>query len=187
MLRADLRRHYDALYAQGAQAALSGQLVADAHLHHPELDTRRGLTLLMAGAPAVAAAPANAVAGLREAAPELYYYPAPDLHLTLLTPLSGQPNQQLIAAQVQAYHAARLAALRGARAFAIEFNGLTLVPAAVLGQGYPAPGLQQLREHVRRSLRAANLPLAERYPSVSAPSTAMRFSGVPAAPAHLVE
>lgn len=184
--RNKLRHHYDTLYVEGARAAHASQLVLDAYLHNPAADTRRGLTLLLAVAPAVATAAANTLASLRQAAPELYYYPLPDLHVTLLTPLSGLPNQQLQAEQFQAYHTALQEAFREKSAFIIAYEGLTLAPGAVLLQGYPTPEFQRLREHVRRELLAAGLPIAERYQSISAHVTAVRFPVVPAAPASLV-
>ncbi len=182
-----LRHHYDTLYIESAHAATVNQLLPDAYLHNPAADTRRGLTLLVAVAPAVAIAAIDTLASLRQAAPELYYYPLPDLHVTLLTPLSGQPNQQLSAGQLQAYHSALQEAFEDKPAFDIDYEGLTLAPGAVLLQGYPAPAFQLLREHVRRELLAAGLPIAERYQSVSAHVTAVRFPVVPAAPASLVE
>lgn len=182
-----MRQHYDTLFAQGAEAARLGQLLPDPYLRHPATDTRRGLTLLIPLAPAVAHAATEALAALRPQEPALYYYPAPDLHLTLLTPLTGQPGQQLSPARAQAYAAAIGEALHGASAFDIEFNGLTLVPAGVLLQGYPAPALQLLRERVRAGLLAAGLPVKERYLSVSAHVTAVRFPQVPAQPAALAD
>ena len=182
-----LRQLYDTLFAQGAQAALTGQLVPDPHLRHPTADTRRGLTLLIPVAPAVAAATADTLADLRTADPTLYYYPAPDLHLTLLTPLTGQPNQQLPTTLAQTYVAALREVLHDAPAFSIDFAGLTFTPAAVLLQGYPEPQLQQLREHVRQCLQEAALPLHERYRSISAHTTVVRFPVLPAHPGALVE
>ena len=175
------------MFAEGRRAASRKQLVSDKYLQNLATDTRRGLTLLVAVAPTVAATAANALADLRRAAPELYYYPAADLHVTLLTPLSGQPNQQLSARQFQAYHTALQDVFRQQTAFVIEFVGFTLTLGAVLLQGYPRPAFQVLREQVRARLLAAGLPVAERYQSVSAHVTAVRFPVAPVAPVSLAE
>ncbi|UYZ62089.1 2'-5' RNA ligase family protein [Hymenobacter weizhouensis] len=181
-----LRAHYDAIFAQGAQALRTGEAAGDKLLLHPAQDTRLGLTVLLP-LPHLAAALQAVQAEIQATEPALYQYPPTDLHVTVISLLTARPNRRFSPAQWQAYAAVVAAAATETAAFTILFEGLTLSAQAVVAQGYPTPALQQLRETIRALAVAQGLPLDERYHSQTAHATFVRFPQLPRHPQALVQ
>lgn len=183
---AALRATYDALFAAGSAALRAGQATPDAYLQvPPHLDTRRGLTVLAAVRGPAAAAIAREQAALRTAEPDLYYYPSADLHVTIISLLTGRPGRAPDPVVSEAYAALLRELLADAPPLRLRFNGLTLTAEAILAQGYPDAAFQPLREAIRRGAGARGLPLDERYHSPTAHATIGRFAQVPRQPAAL--
>ena len=184
----DLAAHYDALRQAALPCLARGAAELDTLLDSP-LDTRRGLTVLARPPAAITAAIETLLADFRSLEPRQYYYPAADVHLTILSLISAHAGFSLAAIEPAAYAQAVREALRGLPPFAIRYAGLTAVPGGVLVQGFPLDeGLLHLREALRAHFRQAGLAhsIDQRYRLQTAHSTVIRFRQPLASPAQLV-
>ena len=104
--------------------------------------------------------------------PEQYYYPATDIHVTVLSLLTAAEHNQEQLAQAGAFIPAVEAALSGVRTFRLETVGVTLTSTAVLAQGFPeADALTPIRERIRETLKAQGLGEGLTGATTSAPRT----------------
>jgi 2'-5' RNA ligase len=180
-------------YATMRQAALrqfaQGAAEVDALLGAPH-DTRRGLTLLARPPAAVTARLETMLADFRQAEPEQYYYPATDIHLTILSIISCYPGFSLQAINPEEYRRALRGILQAARPFTIRYAGLTASPGGIMVQGFPQDGaLASLRQTIREFFQHADLPhsIDQRYRLQTAHSTVIRFKKPLANPVALLE
>lgn len=178
---------YNDLFNRGAAALRARQATTDAFLRHPATDTRFGLSLLIPVAPSVAASIAQQQAALQGLEPSLYCYPPDDMHVTWLTLLTAQAGRTYSAAEARRYAELLRPLLAKVPAFPIRFEGLSLSAGAVVAQGFPGAELQQTREAVRHAAAEHQLPLEERYHSLVAHTTIVRFSQLLQQPAAVVE
>ena len=176
---------YDALFAAGSAALSAGLPDTDAYLRAPHTDTRLGLTVLVPVRGPAAMAIAQVQAELRALEPDLYFYPAPDLHVTLISLLTARPGWVPDPAVSRAYQTLLTRLLGAMPPLGLSFRGLTLTAGAVMAQGYPDAAFQPLREVLRAQAVAQGLPLDERYHSPTAHATIVRFPTAPRQPAAL--
>lgn len=184
----DLVAHYDALRQAALPLLARGAAELDVLLDSPH-DTRRGLTVLARPPAAIAAAIETLLVAFRHCEPQQYYYPAADMHLTILSLISAHPGFSLAAGEPAVYVQAVREALHGLPPFTIRYAGLTAVPGGVLVQGFPLDeGLQRLREALRTYFQHAGLAhsIDQRYRLQTAHSTVIRFRRPLANPAQLV-
>ena len=178
-MNTDRTRQLDDLYAsiraKGMDAFLAGGAVDD-WLNHPDADTRMAVALVIRPAEAVRQRIRCTLDRLQADFPELYCYPASDLHITVLDILRGRPGlEKPSPALLAQYNACLCSAAVQLPAFSIQFRGLTLSDGAIMVKGYDDGGLEALRSSLRPALRAAGLPLEERYETFSCHITAARF------------
>lgn len=172
-----LQAHYDALHATALPRLRQGQAEPDSLLDSPH-DTRRGLTLLARPSAAIAARLEEVLAEFQQVAPAQYYYPASDLHVTILSIISCYAGFTLPGINPTPYTELVAAALRHAGPFRIRLAGLAASPAGLLVQGFPeGDGLAALRDELRRVFRASGLQqsIDQRYSIQTAHLTIMRF------------
>jgi 2'-5' RNA ligase len=184
----NLLAQYDALREAALPQLARGGAELDALLTSPH-DARRGLTLLARPPAAITAAIGTLLAEFRHLEPAQYYYPASDLHLTILSIISCYAGFTLSHIDPEAYKAALRACVEAAQAFAITYSGLTASPAGIMVQGFPqGPGLENLRDTIRAHFREAGLAhtIDQRYRLQTAHSTVIRFSSPLANPGLLV-
>ncbi len=170
---------YEAMWQEGWSKLQAGQLAYDALAFNKGQDGRRGLSLVARLSPGVVQRIGLFLETLRAIEPEQYYYPATDIHVTVLSLLTAAEHNQEQLAQAGAFIPAVEAALSGVRAFRLETVGVTLTSTAVLAQGFPeADALQPIRERIRATLRTHGLGegLDRRYHQTAAHHTLMRFS-----------
>jgi 2'-5' RNA ligase len=182
----DLIAHYDALRQAALPRLARGEAELDTLLDSPH-DTRRGLTVLARPPAAITAALEALLADFQRIEPAQYYYPAADMHLTVLSLISAHAGFSLAAIEPAAYVQAVREALLGV--LAIRYAGFTAVPGGVLVQGFPQDeGLERLREALRAHFRHAGLAhsIDQRYRLQTAHSTVIRFRRPLANPALLV-
>ncbi|WP_223650272.1 2'-5' RNA ligase family protein [Hymenobacter psoromatis] len=175
----NLHAHYDALHAAALPPLRQGRAAPDLLLDSPH-DTRRGVTLLARPSAAIAAHIGEVLAEFQQVAPEQYYYPASDLHLTILSIISCYAGFTLPDIDPTPYAELVAAALRGAAPFRIRLAGLAASPAGVLVRGFPeGNGLAPLRDELRRVFRASGLQqsIDQRYSIQTAHCTVLRFRG----------
>lgn len=171
-----LAQLYASIQQKGTTALRAGNAVFDDYLNRPETDTRMAVALVIRLPESVQQNIRQALDALAVDFPELYYYPADDLHITVLDILRGRPGlEKPSPALLAQYKACLTQTLEQLSPFSIRFKGLTVSDGAILVKGYDDGGLESLRTALRPALKAAGLPLEERYETASCHVTAARF------------
>ncbi|RPD48591.1 hypothetical protein DNI29_08225 [Hymenobacter sediminis] len=98
----NLAEHYDAMREAAVSQLLTTGAEPDPLLFSGQ-DARRGITLLARPPAPVTAAIGRVLADFQLIAPEHYYYPAADIHLTILSIISCYPGFQLTNIDSAAY------------------------------------------------------------------------------------
>jgi 2'-5' RNA ligase len=171
--------HYETLWNSTLPAVQRGALQYDPYLPDKTNDARRGVTLIARLDATVAAAIQRMLRELAAQEPEQYYYPCSDLHITILSLFSANPNYREQLVHLPAYREAIAAALRSIPAIMLDSIGITLSPSAVMVQGFPHDDtLNRLRDTLRSELAARSLAdtLDQRYRLVAAHSTVVRYT-----------
>lgn len=173
-----VRRVYDQLWAEAQAAFRQGAPQLDAHLRALRADPRRGLTLI-ARPPREVRVLAQAF--LREAAavaPGQYVSGPAEMHMTVLSLLTGSADWRSHVRQWPAFRRALAEILPAYPRFKIIFRGVTASPQSVIIQGFPCDdSLQRLRDELRARLKERGLAgqLDKRFYTVAAHLTVMRF------------
>ncbi|QKG56539.1 mutarotase [Hymenobacter sp. BRD128] len=152
-------------------------------------DDRRGITLLARPPAAITTVMEAMLADFRRIDPAQYYYPASDIHLTILSIISCYSGFTLRAIDPDAYRATVQTSLQDCRAFPITYAGLTASPGSIMVQGFPQDdGLASLRNTTRRIFQSSGLQqsIDQRYRLQTAHSTVIRFRKPLANPALLL-
>ena len=166
---------YSDIRCNGMDTLLSGG-TADDWLNHPEADTRMAVALVIRPPEAVRGRIRHTLDELAKDFPELYCYPADDLHITVLDILRGRPGLEKPShTLLSQYKTCMESAVLPLEPFSIRCRGLTFSGGALMVQGFDDGGLEALRASLRPALRAAGLPLEERYETTSCHITAVRF------------
>lgn len=166
---------YDSIRAKSIDAFLSGG-VPDDFLNHPETDTRMAVALVIRPPETIRQAVCAVLEELHTDFPELYCSPADDLHITVLDILRGRPGLEKPAPALLARYMSYLeSAVARLEPFSVQLKGLVFSDGAVMVKGFDDGGLEALRAALRPALRAAGLPLEERYETTSCHITAVRF------------
>jgi 2'-5' RNA ligase len=172
-----LAEQYATMRAAAVRQLALGAADLDPLLDSP-LDNRRGITLL-ARPPAASMAVIEAIlADFRRIAPAQYYYPASDMHLTILSIISCYAGFTLSSIEPAAYQEAVQAILQGCGPFRLTYAGFTASPGGIMVQGFPQDdGLQKLRDATREFFQGAGLQqsIDQRYRLQTAHSTVIRF------------
>lgn len=169
---------YDQLWNEAIPAFERGEPQLDPFLPDKSKDKRRGLSLAFWPSESVRQ---NIQTFLQQLAAEFtgqYFYQPEELHVTVLTLISGSELWQREMGDVPAFRTLLGEILRRHAPFKIEFRGVTAAPNAVLIQGFPLDdGLPKIREEVRRSFAQNGLAdrLDRRYANSAAHITAVRF------------
>ncbi|MCA8830411.1 2'-5' RNA ligase family protein [Hymenobacter pini] len=174
----DLQEHYTAMRDATVHRLLHDGADPDPLLHSPQ-DTRRGITLLARPPAAVTAAIEAILADFRSIEPAQYYYPASDIHLTILSIISCYAGFTLGQIDPVAYRQAVQQIARLVRPFRIRYEGFTASPGGIMVQGFPEDdGLENLRDVTREFFRNSSLQqsIDTRYSIHTAHSTVIRFT-----------
>lgn len=169
----------DVLYAdierRGQAAIQSGQELIDHHLNDPTRDQRRALTLLINLQGPILENFRMLKREMQNVAPEQYYYPDEDLHITaieLICATTQLPRDREILDQ--GIEIVETACNRIAP-FDLSFRGMIASHGALLARGYYQTGMLELRRNVRDVARQCGFELHERYQSISAHTVCGRF------------
>lgn len=174
----NLSEYYDAMREATVHRLLHEGADLDSLLHSSQ-DSRRGITLLARPPAAVTAAIERILADFRRLEPVQYYYPASDIHLTVLSIISCYAGFTLSQIAPAAYCRAVQEITRQAQPFTIRYEGLTASPGGIIVQGFPEDeGLENLRDAVRKYFRHSSLQqsIDTRYSLHTAHSTVIRFT-----------
>ncbi|QHL88000.1 mutarotase [Nibribacter ruber] len=173
-----LSEQYDSLWQHARQEFARGHFEIDPFLADTVPDTRRGITLLTRPNAEVQAQILQLLQSLKAVEPMQYFYPASDLHITLLSIISCSPNFKLGSIPQEDYIQVIREALQDIGPFTVHFKGITASPSCIMVQGFPdGEGLQQLREKLRTAFKNLGLhhTIDQRYTIQTAHSTVLRF------------
>ena len=170
-----LGKLYQEIDQRGQAALATGQEELDPNLLPGAHDTRLGLTLLGRLPAHVCRNIEFYLQALAQLAPDQYYYPAADMHVTVMDLLAAWPDQQISPATFARYQRVVADLVATAPAPHWHFQGLMVSPGAIMVKGFYSPALTTLRQRLRQAVPAAGLDLAERYPTISGHVTVVRF------------
>ena len=121
--------------------------------------------------------------------PDQYYYPGPEIHLTISALISAYPGFTLQQIEPLAYQQAVRHSLAQSTPFTLIYSGVTASPGAILLQGFPqGDALQQLRTKLKSCVEQAGLShsIDARYALQTAHATLGRFRATLRQPAQVV-
>ena len=174
----DLEHHYEQMYQQAKPELQAGRVVIDPWLGQAG-DDRYGLTILLRLTQEVEDKVQAALDEFRAIEPGQYYYPASDLHVTVLSVVSCQSGYVLPEGLVHRYVEVVKQALQGVPPFSLSFRGLTASPEAIMVRGYMEDDtLNKVRTSLRQMLLKSGLPqtMDKRYVLQTAHATVLRFA-----------
>lgn len=169
---------YEKLWNEAVAAFERGEVRIDPRLSDKAKDLRRGVTLVLRPSAAVREAVASFIGRLREICPEQYFYRPEEVHVTVLSIISGTELWQREIERMGECQRIIGNALKRGRAFQIKFQGVTATADSVMVQGFPVDdGLNVIRDSIRKAFGRAGLSdmLDRRYRVIGAHMTIMRF------------
>ena len=172
----DLESLYTKIHAENYPVVAAGNETVDTLLKHPECDGRRGLTLLITLDVANARKITALADEFKAIEPDQYYYPASDLHVTVLDVISAHEGFLRDDRQIERFNRLIEQAIAGIAPFELYFEGTMVSSIGILTKGFYREGLQDIRARVREVARAEGTEFRERYQSISAHVTLMRFT-----------
>lgn len=146
-----LHELYAKIDRQGRRALADHQEDVDPYLT-AATDDRWGLALILRLPAHVSRNITFVLQTLRAAEPDLYCYPAADMHITVMDIIGARPGLHLSSQQLARYRQAVAATVAGSSAIDWHLAGLVLSPGAVMVKGYYSTALQMLREKLRTNL-----------------------------------
>ena len=168
-----LNDHYDSILANNREKILSGGC-GDAFLDNARSDNRMALVVLIRISAGIADRINSCIDEIREFEPDLYFYPAEDLHVTVMDILKGEEGRS-IPQNIDDYIQCIREAGRLISPFNIMFDGLTASDNAVMVRGYYDDELMIFRQNLREMFKKRGLLLEERYETVSSHITIARL------------
>lgn len=172
----DLSQHYNSLYEDSVQKIKLNQYETDNLIASP-LDTRKGITLLFRPDVKVIQNIHRFLNELKIVEPEQYYYPASDIHVTVLSIISCYAGFDLAQIKPEEY-VALIERCLPKHPIEIEFRGVTASPNCIMIQGFMMNNtLTQLRENLRKAFKNSTLQqsIDMRYTIETAHSTVVRL------------
>ncbi len=173
----DLENHYNKLWNHSLQKFRRSEFEFDT-LINTEDDNRYGITLLAQPTKEVKPNISNTLEDIRNVAPNQYYYPASDLHVTILSIISCYAGFSLNQIDPADYQKIVQSAIDSISPFEITFRGLTASPSCILVQGFPnGDQLTLLRNRLREKFKDTSLQhsIDKRYQLKTAHMTVVRF------------
>jgi 2'-5' RNA ligase len=141
-------------------------------------DNRFGITLLIRPSQEVNDAVQHFLSRVKAIEPAHYFYPNPDIHVTVMPIISCYDGFELRQISPEAYISILKGCLVGLSPFSIEFKGVTVSPSCILIKGFPMDDtLKVIRNRLRLAFKDSPLKqsLDKRYPLQTAHSTVIRF------------
>lgn len=170
-----LENLYSKIDSEGKKAILNGQEVIDPILSSIELDKRLGLTLLIAIKGKITENFRILIDKIQQIEPAQYFYPVSDFHVTILDFIKANEDFEREENTIKKCIKIVENAAHDLPPFNIEFKGIISSNAAILVKGYYGFELQLLRSQIRKNALENDFNLKERYQTVSAHSTIIRF------------
>lgn len=176
----DLTNKYDKLYHDSIEKVKRAGWQVDPFLQDQKNheDNRFGITLLIRPPKEIKQALTVFLEALKNCAPQQYFYPMSDMHITVMSIIPCTPGFCLSEITVPEYKSLIAKSLQRISPFSIRMEGLTASPSCVMAQGFLAnQQLQYLRDQLRENFRNACLAerMDERYAIKTAHMTLVRF------------
>ena len=176
---------YDQIYRDNIQKICTGNVQIDPYLNEHAVDGRLGISLIIPIQKSRQEYEAL-VAQFRAIAPDQYYYPFDDLHITVFDFVQASKDYTRNEGQEDDFRKISQEALAGIGHFPLRLCGPVFSSAAGLLAGYDDGGLISIRNDIRRLMAMKGLRNDERYESRSAHVTFCRFRSPLQNPAGLV-
>lgn len=141
-------------------------------------DSRFGITLLIRPSEEVNNAVQHFLSSVRAIEPEHYFYPNPDIHVTVMPIISCYEGFELQQINTEDYIDLLRGCLKGLPPFSVEFRGVTASPSCLMIKGFPLDDtLEEIRTRLRMAFKSSFLEqsLDKRYPLQTAHATVIRF------------
>jgi len=169
---------YEQLWQDAISAFARGRPDVDPYLSDKRTDPRRGVTLVARPPQSVRDKVRDYLERIALVCPEQYGYRPEELHVTVLSIISGTESWRAEIRQLASYRAIIGAVLGRQRSFRIRFRGITASPGSVMIQGFPMDdGLAGIRNELRTAFAEEGFSrlLDRRYRISTAHITAVRF------------
>jgi len=173
----NLEEHYRTLRSQSLQKFRKNEFELDP-LIHSETDNRYGITLIARPSSEVKQNISIRLHEIKAAAPNQYYYPESDMHVTILSIISCYSGFSLDQIDRSDYMKIVQSAIQSISPFKITFRGLTASTSSILVQGFPESNqLDELRNMLRSKFKQSNLQhsIDKRYQIKTAHLTVVKF------------
>lgn len=173
----NLEDHYNDLWKKALQKFKKQEFEFDTLINSDD-DTRYGITLLARPSNEVKQNISKALQKIKTVAPNQYYYPISDLHITILSIISCYAGFSLDEIDQSEYRQIVHSATKSISPFKLHFRGVTASPSCIMVQGFPEGNqLKVLRNTLRHKFRQSKLQhsIDKRYQLQTAHMTAIRF------------
>ena len=138
-------------------------------------DKRSGLSIIIRPPDKMIKVYRHLVSEFRKIEPRQYYYPFPDLHITVFDLIAVHESFDPENCQLTDYLSVANTICTGELPVPIAFNGIVFSNAAGLIMGFDNNRLVNLRKKIRTKLKNEGIPVKERYESKTAHITFCRF------------
>lgn len=173
----NLTEHYNQLYIKSSEVILEGNYKLDTQINNAS-DSRFGITLLIRPNEKIKANIQLFLDELKAIEPHQYYYPDPDIHITVMSIISCYEGFTLDKINIPEYIDVIQQSLVHLDQITIEFRGVTASPSAFMIQGFPTDeSLHNFRDKLRQNFKKSTLEqsIDSRYTIATAHTTVMRF------------
>lgn len=174
----NLNEHYQTLYNNSIEKIKNDDYAIDELIHSPN-DKRFGITLLIRPPQEVKNEIQKFLNELRAVEPNQYYYPNPDIHITIMSIISCYNGFDLNGIDISKYVDIIKKSIVETPEIEIQFKGLTASPSCIVVQGFMAnDALNDIRDNLRFHFKNSDLEqsLDKRYAIQTAHATVVRFS-----------
>jgi len=181
--RRNLEKVYNNIWKESRNVILKNSIDTDGYLAHIANDKRRGLTLLIP----LREIFQKIISDFQELEPNQYYYPASDVHITIMDFIRASDefvyNKNLTRVYMQLLNKV----LADIPKFILQFKGITASNNAIMVKGFCDATLSTLRYNLRKEINKQGIELQERYEIETAHSTIIRFKNKLANPVVVVK
>lgn len=149
----NLEAHYAKLYKTTSDKVASDRYEID-HMIQSDQDNRFGLSLVIRPSDAVKNEIQKFLNKLKSVAPDQYYYPNSDLHITVISIISCYDGFDMAMINVPAYISLIKQSLKKLPNMSISCRGITASPSCIMVQGFlDDVSLNTLRDNLRADFK----------------------------------
>ncbi len=172
----NLKSKYDQLFEDSISKIAAGEIGIDRKIAS---DDRFGITLIARPDFHTRAHISAFLSDLKSVDGNQYFYPNSDMHITVLSLISGKAGFNLSEINLADYVTLVRESVKNVPKFEIELKGVTASAEAILVQGFPSNNnLETIRENLRTNFKSSGLQqsIDTRYKISTAHVTAVRFA-----------